>query len=266
MQPIYPDTWELANAVQAHGAKLQPISWGNQEKHRYLLPGRPDGRPDGGRSSLACAALDAELDSTSRRRTRQLRKMQFISQLLSERQVDSSLIVWYTSRRRTRQLRKMQFISELLSERQVDSSLIVWYTSRRRVGPCRHRGWSISRRVVSLGEHLQPHAGRSPRNSGGTTATECLVGSECLWPVLGGGGQARLLRPRRRGWWARTAGQGRAGPDVRVRDRGRVGSVRPERRGQIDASARRCLSGLPESHGGAGIGTRGAGLVQGRLP
>jgi hypothetical protein len=234
MQPIYPDTWELANAVQAHGAKLQPISWGNQEKHRYLLPGRPDGRPDGGRSSLACAALDAELDSTSRRRTRQLRKMQFISQLLSERQVDSSLIVWDTS--------------------------------RRRVGPCRHRGWSISRRVVSLGEHLQPHAGRSPRNSGGTTATECLVGSECLWPVLGGGGQARLLRPRRRGWWARTAGQGRAGPDVRVRDRGRVGSVRPERRGQIDASARRCLSGLPESHGGAGIGTRGAGLVQGRLP
>jgi hypothetical protein len=176
MQPIYPDTWELANAVQAHGAKLQPISWGNQEKHRYLLPGRPDGRPDGGRSSLACAALDAELDSTSRRRTRQLRKM--------------------------------QFISELLSERQVDSSLIVWYTSRRRVGPCRHRGWSISRRVVSLGEHLQPHAGRSPRNSGGTTATECLVGSEFLWPVLGGGGQARLLRPRRRGWWARTAGQG----------------------------------------------------------
>jgi hypothetical protein len=226
MQPIYPDTWELANAVQAHGAKLQPISWGNQEKHRYLLPGRPDGRPDGGRSSLACAALDAELDSTSRRRTRQLRKMQFISQLLSERQVDSSLIVWYTS--------------------------------RRRVGPCRHRGWSISRRVVSLGEHLQPHAGRSPRNSGGTTATECLVGSECLWPVLGGGGQARLLR-------AQTAGlvgaDGRAGPDVRVRDRGRVGSVRPERRGQIDASARRCLSGLPESHGGAGIGTRGAGLV-----
>jgi hypothetical protein len=56
MQPIYP----LAKAVQAHGAKLQPTSWGNLEKHRYLLPGRADGRPDVGRSSLACAAVDAE--------------------------------------------------------------------------------------------------------------------------------------------------------------------------------------------------------------
>jgi hypothetical protein len=65
---------------------------------------------------------------------------------------------------------------DLLSERQVDSSLIVWYTSRR--------GWSISRSAASLGEHLQPHAGRSPRNSGGTTATECLVCSKRLWPVL----------------------------------------------------------------------------------
>jgi hypothetical protein len=61
MQPIYP----LAKAVQAHGAKLQPTSWGNLEKkHRYLLPGRADGRPDVGRSSLACAAVDAELDNS----------------------------------------------------------------------------------------------------------------------------------------------------------------------------------------------------------
>jgi hypothetical protein len=58
-----------ASESSRFGAKLQPTGVGNQErrheKHRDLLPNRPGRRPDGGRSSLACAAVDAtELDTS----------------------------------------------------------------------------------------------------------------------------------------------------------------------------------------------------------
>jgi hypothetical protein len=98
-----------------------------------------------------------------------------------------------------------------------------------------------------------------PKNSGGTTATARLAGSERLWPVPHAPLSAAEAKPDGQGPGGGADGRGRQGRSRCTRARRR--SARPRRRGQTAAYASAC-AGITSR---CGIRTRWSGSGSGKV-